>query len=115
MSEALETTPVATPVAKPRTKKAAAVPDARWLGVDAVHAYFGGMISRANVEELMKSNHIKSRWVKGRLCAHIKDVEQWDDDIRRAKDTYTTRLLGADFIVPVAYILNNETGKRGAR
>ncbi len=84
----------------------------RWLGIDEVHQYFGGLISRAEVERLMKDNHIRSRWSKGRISAHIKDVEQWDDDIRRAKDPKTTQALGADFIVPVAYILQTETGKR---
>jgi hypothetical protein len=85
----------------------------RWLSVDDVHAYFGGIISREEVEKLMKNNFIPSRYCKSRLSAHIKDVEQWDDDVRRAKDTGATARLGAGFITPVAYIVRQETGKRG--
>lgn len=98
--------------AQPKATKAPSI-EPRWLGVDDVHAYFGGIISRAEVERLMKDNHIPSRYCKSRLSAHIKDVEQWDDDVRRAKDTSTTAMLGAGFITPVAYITRQETGKRG--
>ncbi len=95
---------------KPKTKP---LISAQWLGIDEVHAYFGGILSRSEVERLMKENHIRSRWAKGRISAHVKDVQQWDEDIRRATDTETTKILGAGFIVPVDYILQAETGKRG--
>lgn len=105
--------PNTTPKTKQQRKNEETI-QARWMSVDAVHAFLGGILSRSEVERLMKENHIPARWVKNRLSADRRDVEQWVDDIRRAKTPETTRLLGADFIVPVSYILQSETGRRAA-
>lgn len=98
--------PIDKPAEKPKVS-------ARWLGIEQVWEYFGGILSREEVEHLMKNNHIKSWWKKRRIVTHIKNVEQWDDDIRRARDTDTTKMLGAGYIIPVSYVLKNETGRRG--
>lgn len=100
----------ATP--KPTDGKLSAAIEPRWMGVEQVYNYFGGLLSRQEIEHLMKNNHIKSWWKKRRIVTHLKNVEQWDDDIRRAKDPHTTKMLGAGYVVPVGYVLQTETGRR---
>lgn len=100
--------------ARKRTPKYRPHIEPRWLDVQAIHEFFGGILSYTEIETLLKDGHIPARWKRGRLSARVQDVEQWEQDIARAKDPQTTARLGADYIVPVAYILSSET-KRGAR
>lgn len=87
----------------------------RWMNVDQVYEFFGGVLTLSEVRYLMENKHIKSFWKTGAkktIFAARKDVEQWADDIERCRDVHQTRSLGAEFIVPVASIRDMNVGKK---
>ena len=87
----------------------------RWMNVEQVYEYFGGNITLSEVRELMQSGTIKSWWKTGAkktLFTSRKFVEQWADDIERCRDTRQTRDLGAEWIVPVAWVRETNIGKK---
>lgn len=71
-----------------------------WMGPAKVYAKLGGMIGVHEVRRLMKENHIRSWWVRGKLMTTSHECEKWMKAVENSPKT--PHHCGVGYIVPVA-------------
>jgi hypothetical protein len=74
----------------------------QWIGVTAVHAKLGGAIGIHEVRRLMRENHIKSWWVRGKLVTSVANCDEWMRKIENS--AHAGSHAGVPYIVPIAFL-----------